>query len=166
MSASLPAPRPAALDLSLFTCRVLVVGERGVLCVDFAPPETLAVFVLALFCGPDPFSSLFSSAYGRSYIVVGFIPCSTPLSERRRQWHHLTSEHRGQCSGGRCDVIVRWRTIGLHWIPEIYEQLSRIRKSKGTHEMLLIMLISSSGRKSDGSGAARLPSPISNPGGG
>ena len=102
----------------------------------------------------------------RSYIVVGFIPFSTPLSKERHRWHHLTSDHRGQCYGGRCDVLVCWHMIGLNWIPEIYEQLSRIRESKGTHDILPIMLIRSSGRKSDVGGAARLPSPMSNAGGG
>jgi hypothetical protein len=57
--------------------------------------------------------------------------------------------------------------IRLHWMSEcIYEQLLHIQESEGTHDISPITLIRSNGRKSDGSGPARLPSPMHHDGNG
>ncbi len=141
MDASLSAPLPAALDLSLDICRVLVAGERRVLFVDSAPPGTLIAPGLPLFFGPpDSFSSLFLSSAGGTTITVGFIPLATPLPEGRR-WHRLTRDRRGQRSGGHCKMAVGLCKIQRRRISRkiVSEGRSRIGGVEGTHVVLLSM---------------------------
>jgi hypothetical protein len=72
VDASLPAPRPAALDLSL-TCWVLVTGERRALFLDSAPPGTLVAFSLLFFCRPESSPHCYGCQL-RKTIAVSFIP--------------------------------------------------------------------------------------------
>ena len=133
MNASLSAPHPAALDLRLKLCWVLVAGERRVRLVDSAPPGTLIALGLPLFFGPpDSLSSLFLSSAGGTTITVGFIPLATPLPEGRRR-RRLTRDHRGQRFGGRWmmvdeSCIVQWRRISGKIVSE---GRSRIEGSQG-----------------------------------
>ena len=98
VGASLSVPHPAALDILLISCWILVVEGRRVLFVDAAPHGTLALGPTFFFRPPDSASSLSLLSGSRTMISLGFIPLTTSLPEGSR----LSRLRRGQRFGWRC----------------------------------------------------------------
>ena len=109
VGASLSVPHPAALDILLISCWILVVEGRRVLFVDAAPPGTLALGPTFFFGPPDSASSLSLPSASRTTIALGFIPLTTSLPEgwsrlrrgQRFRWHCQKAGQLGEIPCGR-----------------------------------------------------------------